>query len=229
MSFFYSVRNAGISDLEKIVETHHLSAFAAYPPTGLVSAAVMDETFGYDSLRKSWRSSLSDPKPRELSLIAGEGTDVVGVARCRIIVDESERAHLCGSRLIGKAEPLGDIQTLYVHPDHQDKGAGRVLMGAIGDWFLSQGAHRAVVITLDGYRDSPRFYRRVGEARRIHRFKDGASAAAGVPEAKAGEEKRFFITRLFPDVRLFASSGVLASPAGSRPDSSRAAAGRAAC
>ncbi len=189
------VRPAELSDLENIVHTHSMSAMKTYD--SFLSPATIQATFTPDNLRRNWLKSFAEHKsnPNNRLLLVAEDSQhpewgILGVARCHIITKADERAFF--DAVMGPektAEKLSEIQTLYVHPAYQHHGVGRVLIGEMARFLAERGNQKSVVVTLDGYDTSARFYQRVGGARLVGQFNQNTAETAGAANADADVSK----------------------------------------
>lgn len=73
-----------------------------------------------------------------------------------VVVEESEVvAFAIGNR------DMANIWALFVDPDHEGQGYGRMLHAAVVEWLFAQGAHRIWLSTTPGTR-AQRFYEAAG-------------------------------------------------------------------
>ncbi len=189
------IRSAERTDLNKIVQTHSLSAMAAY--AGFLSPENLQATFAPNILRGNWNVSfvLREQNPSQRALLVAEDADkpelgILGVARCHLITNLSERAFF--DEIMGDKctqDSLSEIQTLYIHPDYQSHGIGQALMGEMAKFLSKSGNKKSIVITLDGYDTSARFYQKIGQAKLAGQFIQNTAETAGAANPNAEPSK----------------------------------------
>ena len=100
---------------------------------------------------REWRHAIeSDPGPRHGRFVTHADDEVSGFCMC------GPAAHH------GAAQDVGEVYAIYVHPDHWDSGAGRVLMVAALDFLRSAAFTSAVLWVLPTNDRAKRFYERGG-------------------------------------------------------------------
>ena len=129
---------------------------------------------------------------------------------CPILVAYDDRAGVVGMTSFGKSRiedrpasaPFlsgnpdfgsGEVFTLYVHPDHQDRGIGRQLMGAAFAGLRERGLAKAYVWVLDS-NPARYFYERMGGRYIADRDEDlwgvaVSQAAYGWPDLAAAQSR----------------------------------------
>ena len=189
------IRSAERADLNKIVQVHSLSAMKAYD--GFLSSETLQATFAQRILRGNWNVSfaLKEKDPSKRALLVAEDPEkpelgILGVARCHLITNRDERAffdEIMGDK--SSPESLSEIQTLYIHPDCQNQGVGLALMTEMAKFLSKAGNKKSVVITLDGYDASAKFYQKIGQAKLAGQFVQNTAETAGAanPDAEASK------------------------------------------
>ncbi len=192
------VREAELKDLEKIIQTHALSAKTAYK--NLQSPVTLEQVFSLETLRDNWMCSFlkKQQNPTHVFLLVAEDTEhpekgIVGVSRCLIVSNPNERSFFDTAMGVHRVDGrLGEIQTLYVHPEFQNKGSnsqtkgvGRALMSEMARCLLAQGVQKSIVITLGGYEASANFYQKIGSARFVGQFTQNAAKVSGAANTEA--------------------------------------------
>ena len=142
------IREAGHDDAEGIARVQVDSWQSAYP--GLVPDTVL---VSMSPKRQSdqWARAIDHPRVRHAVLVATVAGGVVGFGSCGPARDPS----------LGYG---GEVYTLYVHPDHQDRGLGRALLRGLFDRLLARAMDSAMVWVLA---DNPSrfFYETMGGTR----------------------------------------------------------------
>ncbi len=189
------IRSAERTDLNKIVQTHSLSAMAAY--TGFLSSETLQATFAPNILRGNWNASfaLKEQDPSQRALLVAEDSDkpelgILGVARCHLITNLDERAFF--DEVMGNKhtqDSLSEIQTLYIHPNYQHHGIGQALMSEMAKFLNKSGNQKSIVITLDGYDTSAKFYQKIGQAKLAGQFVKNTAETAGAANPDAEPSK----------------------------------------
>jgi len=85
--------------------------------------AVLKEAYDADTLEREWREEGS------VCYLAWEGNNLIGFVRLRLNDEAEDRL---GKNTI-------ELQRLYVHPDHQGKKTGSLLMKQVVDYSSKQG------------------------------------------------------------------------------------------
>nr|BFF22862.1 GNAT family N-acetyltransferase [Glycomyces mayteni] len=98
---------------------------------------------------------LARKRPLETELVAEKGPYVIGFAAFTFDRDEADED------TAGPGVP-GEVQAIYVHPDHWSRGAGRALMNEGVRWLAEQGFAPVRVWMMEGSAISRRFYERYG-------------------------------------------------------------------
>jgi GNAT superfamily N-acetyltransferase len=105
--------------------------------------AVFDE----ESAVELWRGPLESPRPGTRGIVAVDGERVVGVIRIGRDPDEPTRGH---------------VFSLYVDPDWQGSGVGRLLLAAAHEWFAGEGLADATLWVFEANARARAFYERNG-------------------------------------------------------------------
>lgn len=132
-------------DADAIAEVHVRSWQQAY--RGLLPREYLD---GLDPVRRAvgWRESLANQNPpaQAAIVIADPGT-IVGFAHVCPTRDDDEQGN-----------PVGELTSLYLHPDHWGRGLGHQLMGHALDLLTQAGKSTATLWVLDRNLRAIQFY-----------------------------------------------------------------------
>ncbi|WP_344481298.1 GNAT family N-acetyltransferase [Glycomyces endophyticus] len=145
------IRTATPADADEMVQARTASWRAAY--AGLVDAAVLAGL--PEEASERYVRHLAQKRPLELTLVAEKGPYVIGFAMFTWDHDEAAEED---------AAPgvPGEVQSIYVHPDHWSRGAGRALMNEGVRWLTEAGLSPVRVWMMEGSEVSGRFYERYG-------------------------------------------------------------------
>ncbi|MDN3242024.1 GNAT family N-acetyltransferase [Glycomyces tritici] len=124
---------------------------AAY--AGLVDAEVLAGL--PEEASERYVRHLAEHPDLELTLVAEKGPYVIGFA---VFTWDRTEAREEGA---GPGVP-GEVQMIYVHPDHWSRGAGRALLREGERWLTEQGLLPIRVWEMEGSEASHRFYTRYG-------------------------------------------------------------------
>jgi ribosomal protein S18 acetylase RimI-like enzyme len=149
-----TIRRARRADATAIGRVHVETWQAAY--AGLLPEAMLA---GMSDVRQSawWSRALADPKEaRGVFVAEDEQMGVVGFGSCGPVRDPPEG-------LDGRETRIGEVYTLYVESDFQDRGLGRRLLDAMFRQLHADGCDTAVLWMLS---DNPSrfFYEAMGGA-----------------------------------------------------------------
>lgn len=123
------VRAATIKDAEGIAHVHVDTWRTTY--LNIMSPAYL-ATLTYDIRKKLWQKHLSD-KEKHIFVLENEQTEIVGFAAC------NQRP----------LEPhVGDLTSIYIIKEEQQKGYGRLLMKALFQTFNELGCEKVFVEVL---------------------------------------------------------------------------------
>ena len=140
------VRRAGITDAPAVAEIYVETWREAYP--GMLPDTVL-LGMSREHQRRAWRHSICDPAQSVL-LAEAERGDIVGFGSC-------------GATRRPSMPFSGEIYTLYVAPDHQRLGVGRLLLAALLRE-LSRHGHRSALVWALADNPSRFFYQAMGGA-----------------------------------------------------------------
>ena len=162
------IRAAGLEDAEAIAAVHVASWRHAY--RGLLPDEYLD---GMDVPRwaAGWRRVLSAERSRAATLVAEASGVVVGFA------------DVTPSRDDDAAADIGEVTSIYAHPDHWGTGTGRELMAAVVDRLRSAGFAATTLWVLRDNARARRFYERAGWSPDGSE-KDGVVAGVTVTEVR---------------------------------------------
>ncbi|MGH9895299.1 MAG: GNAT family N-acetyltransferase [bacterium] len=145
-----TVRHAVSTDAERIGEIHIRSWQKAYP--GILPADFL-ASLSVAARVEHWRADLVSMAERNLALVIEEGWSVLGFARLAPSADGSD----------------GEVQAIYLDPDHWRQGLGRVLMTAAEEALAEQGWNEAILWVLEENESARRFYEAMGWKVEPHR------------------------------------------------------------
>lgn len=147
------IRTATPADADEMVQVRTASWRAAYE--GLVDADVLAGL--PEEAPERYVRHLARKRPLEIEFVAEKGPYVIGFA---VFTWDHDEADEDGA---GPGVP-GEVQSIYVHPDHWSRGAGRALMNEGVRWLADQGFAPVRVWIMEGSEISRRFYERYGFA-----------------------------------------------------------------
>ena len=139
------IRKAGVADAAAIAKVHVDTWRSSY--RGIVPDSVLDG-LSYDDREARWRGILSGGGSGFTLVAEDDGGGVVGFAGG-------------GRERSGVPEYAGELYALYVLPDRQRQGVGRLLTAAVAVELVERGMRSMLVWVLA---DSPyrRFYESLG-------------------------------------------------------------------
>lgn len=138
-----TVRPAALADAERIGEIHIRSWQKAYQgilPTDFLASLSVEARV------ERWRGDLAAMGKEDLALVVENGSSVNGFAR---LAPSADRNH-------------GEVQAIYLDPDHWRKGWGRLLMVAAEGSLTSLGWREAILWVLEKNVAARRFYEALG-------------------------------------------------------------------
>ncbi len=138
------LRRAGISDAVSVADIYVETWREAYP--GMLPDRVL-VGMSRDRQRHAWQHTICDPGQSVL-LAEDTGGKVIGFGSC-------------GATRHCSLPFSGEIYTLYVGPDHQRRGAGSLLLGALLRDLRRRG-HRAALVWVLADNPSRFFYEAMG-------------------------------------------------------------------
>jgi GNAT superfamily N-acetyltransferase len=142
------IRWASVADAEGMARVHVESWEAAY--RGLIPNKVIDR-LTVERRTVGWNQRLRDPEPRTAAFVAEHGGELVGLCNVGPTRDDDL-----------DAERVGEVQAIYVLPDHWGHGHGRDLMREALDWLRSGGFAAAMLWVLDTNTIGREFYEKGG-------------------------------------------------------------------
>ena len=138
------IRRAGREDAPAIGRVYVETWQSAYP--GLLPDRMLASM---SDIRQAawWARALADPaEARGIFVADDEAAGVVGFGSCGPVRQPPERV---SGRLAG-ARRIGEVYTLYVEPDFQNRGLGRRLLDALFRQLAADGCRTAVLWMLAG-------------------------------------------------------------------------------
>lgn len=117
------IRKAAVEDAAAIARVHVRTWQSTY--RGLLSDEFLDG-LSIERREQSWRETLAENEPLELTLVAEEGGEVVGFANC-------------GPEKNGDSLYRGEVYTIYVLQTAQRKGTGTELIRAAARELMARG------------------------------------------------------------------------------------------
>ncbi|OFW67259.1 MAG: hypothetical protein A2Z12_05975 [Actinobacteria bacterium RBG_16_68_21] len=142
------IRPATPADVAAVARVQVASWEAVY--RGLMPDAVID-SFAVESRTEQWTRFLAAERADRIALVADHDGEVVGMASLGASRDPSH-----------DPVAVGELQAIYVAPDHWDHGHGRDLMDAAITWLRSRGFTEAFLWVLTGNTRARRFYEAAG-------------------------------------------------------------------
>lgn len=140
-----TIRPARTADAETIAAVYVDTWRTAYP--GLVPNGVLVQMSKAAQARE-WMVALSRRRRHDTVMIAEEAAAIIGFGSC-------------GETRDNDLPHAGEIYTLYVQPDHQERGVGSALLFNLFDALIGRGLNSAVVWVLSG-NPSRFFYEAMG-------------------------------------------------------------------
>ncbi len=160
-----TLRKATKADIVKIVHVHSQSARDAYK--GILADDMISAIFGITGLIKDWNDYLEKAEIDDnlIPLVAVEGGEIVGALRSNIAYDDEEK--LLGELGYGSSDVKNSMlhyKNIYISPYHQKKGVGLSLLRAATEIAKEKGCNKAMTITLQGYDESAKFFKKTADA-----------------------------------------------------------------
>lgn len=180
----YRIRTAQKKDILNIVRVHNISAQKTYEPFK-EQYPDLYKAFSAGSLMKNWDAYFvkCEQDKNNIGIVVEKmfasenetGTQIIGVCKAGLLTPQykkhMEEAH--GKPMSqAEADKYANLQTIYIDPKYQGIGLGRGVMGFFANHFAKKGCEYAITETLGGYKDSPRFFNRVGGAQCIGQYDD---------------------------------------------------------
>lgn len=143
------------SALAQVVVTAYRDAHRDHLPQEYLLSSL-----SYEQSARNWRRTLRalhrDATIRERVFLAEDAEGrAVGVAMGGL--DREETATTDGDTV-----PVGGLYLLYILPDYQRRGLGRLLIGVVAQWLIPQGVCRMRVRVLRENLSARRFYTALG-------------------------------------------------------------------
>jgi len=143
------VRPAVLDDVAQIAEVHVWGWKIGY--RGLLPQTVLDQLTAGDRIAR-WTSTVQRAAwPAQGTLVASDGGHVVGFADIRPTHSEDQ-----------DPAQVGEIASLYVHPDVWRRGIGRQLVIAAKEQLTAAGRTSATLWVLDTNTQASAFYTALG-------------------------------------------------------------------
>jgi GNAT superfamily N-acetyltransferase len=144
------VRTAVPADAERVAEIHVRSWQKAYQ--GILPADFL-ASLSIAARVERWRSDLESMGETSLALVIENRSSVGGFARLAPSADRSD----------------GEVQAIYLDPQHWRKGWGRQLMTVAEDRLINLGWREAILWVLEQNEPARRFYEALGWQVETHR------------------------------------------------------------
>lgn len=145
-----TVRKAEIADAERIGEIHVRSWQEAY--RGILPAEFLS-SLSIEARAERWRTELAALDGKNVALVIEEESSVNGFARLAPSPDQN----------------VGEVQAIYLDPDHWRRGLGRILMTSAEESLASLGWNEAILWVLEDNKSARRFYESGGWRVEAHR------------------------------------------------------------
>ena len=141
-----TVRVATPADAGSIARVHIDSWRTTY--AGVVPAEYL-ANLSYERRESRWYETLTANQPAECIFVAEEGGNVVGFASG-------------GPERDGDVTYRGELYTVYLLEEHQNRGLGRRLVSAVAQRLLADGFSSMLVWVLEDNHGARRFYESLG-------------------------------------------------------------------
>jgi GNAT superfamily N-acetyltransferase len=99
---------------------------------------------------EQWRTRLTAPTYDESVFVAEVGGEIVGLASCGAARDEDA------------LDGAGELEAVYILPEHWGQGIGRALLDRVEDWLRAAGHPIATLWVLIANQPARRFYEASG-------------------------------------------------------------------
>lgn len=156
------IRKPELDDLPRIVEVHHKSAVNAYQK--ILPPEVINKIFGKEALYQDWykylRSAEKDDSLLPLVVLDNQGK-ITGVSRANI---GNKTEHEILQSLDNPLNAPAHLKNIYIDPESQTRGAGAALIKASALWAKKKNCKNLMTMVLDGYEQSPKFFKHVANA-----------------------------------------------------------------
>ncbi|MCL1902645.1 MAG: hypothetical protein FWG18_03405 [Alphaproteobacteria bacterium] len=173
--YYYNmiIRPGELNDADAAAYTHSMSAMRAY--RGILSDGLLSDHFGRKVLTEFWNKQIQNSvaNPESFKVMVAQDANngaIAGVCLASIATEKNDRRILPVLQKVGiqnfQDNAIGNINTLYLHPEYQGMGLGinfahRIANSLHADTFITE--------TLNGYDVSPAFFRKLG-ARNIGNY-----------------------------------------------------------
>lgn len=196
----YRVRTAQPQDLLQIVKVHSASARKTYEPFK-ESYPNLYNVFSPSSLTDSWKDYFNKCEQDNnymgivIERVYGQGDEIrnkiVGICKAGML-NQQYKEHLeevRGQNLSNEdAKKYANLQTIYIDPHYQGLGLGRAVMGYFANHFSKKGCQYALTETLGGYKESPKFFNKVGGAECLGDYSEDATQAVSNKSSSSSED-----------------------------------------
>lgn len=143
------VRPAMLDDVAQIAKVHVLGWQIGY--RGLLPQPVLDQLTAANRIAR-WTATVQTAAwPAQGTLVASDDEDMVGFVDIRPTHNEDQ-----------DPAQVGEIASLYVHPDAWGRGIGRQLVTAAKEQFTAAGRTSSTLWVLDTYTRAIAFYTSLG-------------------------------------------------------------------
>lgn len=110
----------------------------------------IEKDFVFDAAKQERGLRLLLAESRAIVLVAEQGGHVIGMCTGQLLISTAEGG------------PSVLVEDVAILPAWQGKGAGRMLLAAIGEWAVSQGASRMQLLADRNNAPALAFYRKTG-------------------------------------------------------------------
>ncbi len=196
----YRVRTAQKEDMLQIVKVHSVSARKTYEPFK-ESYPNLYNAFSAPSLMDSWKDYFQKCEQDSnymgivVERVYGKGNEVhnkiVGISKAGML-NQQYKEHLeevRGQKMSHEeVQKYANLQTIYIDPQYQGLGLGKAVMGYFANNFSKKGCQYAITETLGGYKESPKFFNKVGGAECLGDYSENAVQAVANKSSAASED-----------------------------------------
>lgn len=195
----YRVRTAKPEDMLQIVRVHSVSARKTYEPFKEEYPNLYN-AFSPSSLTESWKDYFNKCEQNNgylgivVERVYGHGEEVhnkvVGISKAGML-NQQYKEHLeevRGQHLSSEdVKKYANLQTIYIDPKYQGLGLGKAVMGYFANHFSKKGCQYAITETLGGYKESPKFFNKVGGAECLGDYSENAVQAVSNSSSSVDE------------------------------------------
>lgn len=156
------IRKAKESEVEQIAKVHSVSAYRAYD--GVMSKEMIESFWSYETLIDDWKKYINQAKTDKnlISYVAVENGEVLGVLRASPADEHDLPVFKNGKMTEEELNKYVHFKTIYIDPNHQGRGIGRMFLTYAALEALKNGKTNLLTLTGDKYEGSPKFFKSYG-------------------------------------------------------------------